>query len=140
MADDGTHAETLAEFKDSFFYGSRSNLNVKFLANLAAERAGDFFAEMVAGISDLIDDGDPASVIERFIEWQRAAYAPHDEAKSRFSHDEGAFTPLAKPLGESRVALVIDGQLPAGVLPRRAHHRRVATRHTPRRPNRQLIS
>lgn len=106
MADEHTHAETLAEFKDSFFYGSRSNLNVKFLANLSAEQAGDFFAEILAAISDLIDDGDSAPLIDRFIEWQRAAYAPHGGAKPRFAYDEGAFTPLTKPLSESRLALV----------------------------------
>lgn len=109
-ADDDTGAataeETLAEFKDSFSCGSRSNLNVKFLAGLSAEQAGDFFADMIAAISELLDHGDAERVIERFIGWQRAAYAPRDDKAARFTYDSGPFTPATTPLAESRVALV----------------------------------
>lgn len=106
MVDDDNHVETLAEFKDSFFYGSRSNLNVKFLAKLSAEEAGDFIEDMLAAISGMLDDGDPATVIDRFIEWQRTAYRPSGDAKPRFSYPSGPFTPTARPVAESRVALV----------------------------------
>ena len=34
---DAAGEETLREFKDSFFYGSRSNLDFKFLADLPPE-------------------------------------------------------------------------------------------------------
>lgn len=106
MADEDNHDETLAEFKDSFSYGSRSNLNVKFLAKLSADDAGDFIADMLAAISGMLDDGDPATVIDRFISWQRTAYRPPDDAKPRFAYPSGPFTPIARPLADSRVALV----------------------------------
>ncbi len=116
--DDQHHAETLAEFKDSFFYGSRSNLNAKFLASLTSQEAGDVVADLIAGVSQLLDDGDAASLIGRFISAQQRAYAPRDGATERFIYDDQVFVPLSKPVSESRVALVtssghfIDGDDP----------------------------
>lgn len=106
MTDDTTVTPTLAEFKDSFFYGSRSNLNVKFLARLSAEQAGDVIADMFAAISGLLDHGDPGPVIDEFIGWQQAAYQPRDDETTRFAYDDGPLTPVTTPLAESRVALV----------------------------------
>jgi D-proline reductase (dithiol) PrdB len=98
--------ESLAEFKDSFFYGSRSDLNVKFLADLSPDEAGDFFAEMLASIGRVLDDGDVEPLIGRFIEWQRRAYAGHLDRKAKFAYDDTPFTLLTRPLAESRVALI----------------------------------
>ncbi len=104
--DEEVDPETLAEFKNSFFYGARSNLNVKFLADLAPVEAGDFIAEMLARIAELLDDGDPAPLVERFVAWQRRAYGAHLDQKARFVYDDGPFTAVTKPLDECRVALV----------------------------------
>ncbi|CAN5564390.1 hypothetical protein BH23ACT3_BH23ACT3_05100 [soil metagenome] len=111
MIDDETEtesetAESLAEFKDSFYYGSRSDLNVKFLRDLTPDRAGDFFADMLTAIGGVLDDGDPTRLTDGFIEWQRIAYGAHLDGKARFSYDDGPFSPPTKPLSESRVALV----------------------------------
>ncbi|MFP5487304.1 MAG: glycine/sarcosine/betaine reductase selenoprotein B family protein [Acidimicrobiia bacterium] len=106
MADNTDDADSLAEFRDSFFYGSRSNLNVKFLARLNAEQAGDVIADMFAAIGGLLDHGNPGPVIDEFIRWQRTAYRPHDAEATRFTYDDGPFTPVTTPLAESRVALV----------------------------------
>ncbi len=106
MTDDQPHIETLAEFKDSFFYGSRSNLNAKFLASLTAQEAGDVVADLITGIGQLLDDGDAAALIGRFITAQQRAYTPRDGATERFTYDDQVFVPLSKPLSESRVALV----------------------------------
>ncbi len=98
--------ETLGEFKDSFFYGRRSDLNVKFLADLSPDEAGDFFAEMLASIGRVLDDGDVEPLISRFIEWQRRAYAGHLDRTAKFAYDDTSFAPLTRPLAESRVALI----------------------------------
>ncbi len=107
MSDIGdSGGETLAQFKNSFFYGSRSNLNVKFLADLSADEAGRFVAEMLGAVSRLLDDDDSSPLVARFVEWQRDAYQGHLEGKARFTYDEGPFAALSKPLNESRVALL----------------------------------
>jgi len=98
--------ETLAEFKDSFFYAARSDLNVKFLADLKTDEAGDFIAEMLTHIGEILDDGDPAPLVERFIAWQRRAYGAHLDQKARFVYDDGPFTAVSKRTEECRVALV----------------------------------
>lgn len=117
--DTSDRGESLAEFKDSFFYGSRSDLDVKFLADLSPSEAGRFLAEMLAGIAGMLDDGDPEPVISSFIDWQRRAYGGHGEQKARFTYDEGPFTSLTKPLKECRVALVTSsGHFVAGDDPR----------------------
>lgn len=105
--DDGTvDAETLAQFKDSFFYGSRSDLNVKFLTDLPPDEAADFFAEMLSEIGELLDSGDPGPLVERFVAWQQRAYGAHLDRKARFVYDDGPFAAVTKPLNECRVALV----------------------------------
>jgi len=100
------HVETLEEFKNSFFYGSRSNLNAKFLASLAPTEAADVIADLLGTIDDVLDRGDIAALVERFIASQQRAYAPTEGEVARFSSDDGPFTPPTKPLAESRVALV----------------------------------
>lgn len=108
-ADDPTTtaaAESLAEFKDSFFYGARSDLNVKFLADLSSDDAGQFLAEMLAGIGGLLDAGDPDPLVQAFVEWQRRAYSGHLDRTARYTYGDGPFSPLTKPLAECRVALV----------------------------------
>ncbi len=105
--DDPTeHDETLAEFKNSFFYGSRSNLNAKFLASLTPTEAADAIAALLGTIDDVLDDGDATALVERFIAWQQRGYRPREGATERFSYEDGPFAPLSKPLSESRVALV----------------------------------
>lgn len=107
MTEDGTVApETLAEFKDSFFYGARSNLNVKFLADLSPDEAGAFIAEMLTHVGVILDDGDPAPLVERFVAWQRHAYGTHLDQKAKFTYDDRPFTAVGKPTENCRVALV----------------------------------
>lgn len=104
--DSPEHRETLAEFKDSFFYGARSDLNVKFLADLTTDEAGEFIAEMLGLVGEVLDDGDPSPLVERFVAWQRRAYGAHLDQKAKFTYDDGPFAALAKPVEECRVALV----------------------------------
>ena len=97
--------ETLREFKDSFFYGSRSNLDFKFLADLTPEEAGDFLAGILRELSSTIDDGNAARLLDFARAWQRRAYA-EGAAKLAFDYDDRPYTPLAKPLRAAWVALV----------------------------------
>jgi hypothetical protein len=98
--------ETLEAFKNSFFYGSRSNLDMKFLADLTAAEAGQFFAELLGDLSATLDDGGADRLVRRHLDWQRRAYRAHLDTKAGFRYDDGPFAVPRRPLADSRLALI----------------------------------
>ncbi len=104
MADTNEHpeAESFSAFKDSFAYGSRSDLNFKFLKTLNDADAARFFQELLYRLSDTFDDSDLSRLWEHVFTTQACAYA----GAGRWTYAEGPFTPLRKPLAASRVALL----------------------------------
>ncbi len=97
-------AETFEAFKDSFFYGSRSDLAFKFLKNLSAEEAGAFFRELLEGLGRTVDDGDAGRLVRLAVEWQRRAYTR--EGAGKWTYPDGPFVPLGRPVREARVGLL----------------------------------
>lgn len=95
-------AETLAEFKDSFAYGSRGDLNFKFLKRLAPHQAAQCLQDILAAIGRAMDDGDLQQLVDQVVKWQGAAYMGH----GKYTYQEAPFTRLPKPLAECRVALL----------------------------------
>ncbi len=93
--------ESFAEFKNSFAYGSRTDLNFKFLKNLSDTDAAQFFQEMLHKLADTLDDGDLGRVADHVFAWQARAYA----GASNWQYPTAPFTPLRKPLAQARVAL-----------------------------------
>ena len=98
--------ETFQAFKDSFFYGSRSNLDFKFLADLSETEAGEFFTGLLTELSQTINDGDGSRLVDLARVWQQRAYTAHLDPKTAFRYDDIPFTALDKPLSEARIALV----------------------------------
>jgi hypothetical protein len=108
--------ETFEEFKDSFAYGSRTDLAFKFLKRLAPEEAAGFLAALLEKVGETIDDGDAGRLADHVYELQVRAYAA---AERRFVYDDGPFTPLRAPLPQCRVALLTSsGHFVAGDDPR----------------------
>jgi len=99
---DQAHRELLEEFKNSFAYGSRTDLNFKFLAELSEEEAGRFFQGLLWKLGDAFDDGQIGRVLEHVYEWQVQAYAD----AGKWVYAKGPFTLLQKPLSECRLALI----------------------------------
>lgn len=100
--------ETTEDLRRSFFYGSRSNLNVKFLKDLDDAEFGDFLEELLAATSATTDDGDADRVVDVIYRWQVHAYTGHlgDPADFPHRHDDTPLATLVKPLSECRVALM----------------------------------
>ncbi|MBP7960673.1 MAG: hypothetical protein KBG20_10460 [Caldilineaceae bacterium] len=96
-----TAPDSFAEFRESFYYGSRSDMNFKFLKNLDDEQAADFLQTLLRQIGDAHDSQNWDAVIAHVQSAQARAYA----GPSRFTHDDGPFTPLPKPVAHSRIAL-----------------------------------
>jgi len=104
MTDPNAEAETIAELRSSFFYGSRSNLNFKFLNDLSDAEFGDFLAQLLDGVGNTINDGDTNSVIDVARRWQVQAYTGHLGTREDFAHAYND-TPIT-PLSESRIGLL----------------------------------
>ena len=94
--------ESFEEFKNSFSYGSRTDLSFKFLANLSSEEAARFFQDLLWKLGECFDDGKFDRLLEHAYEWQVRGYS----AEGSWVYDDGPFTPLRKSLSESRLALL----------------------------------
>lgn len=103
MTNDPKLQETLEDFRKSFFYGSRRDLNFKFLSNLTDEEAGEFFQGLLWKLGDTLNDGDMARLFSHVVEWQSWAYS---KAATKWAYDSGPFTTLPKPVSQMRLALV----------------------------------
>ena len=66
---DNPSPETFEEFKNSFSYGSRSDMNFKFLKSLPDEDAGLFFQDLLWKLGDASNDGDFEPINRHIFEW-----------------------------------------------------------------------
>ncbi len=94
--------ESFKEFKDSFSYGKRGNLNFKFLAQFSEERAADFLEALLQKLGDTLNDGDWGKIVDHVIEGQSLGYSK----PSQFTYDSGPFQPLSKPVSSLKVSLL----------------------------------
>jgi hypothetical protein len=115
MTFDDAHPESFAAFKNSFYYGSRSDLNFKFLKDLSDEDATHFFQDLLWKMGDSLDDDQFDRLAAHVYEWQVRGYA----GEGRQAYADGPFTPLKKPVSASRLALVTSsGHFVAGQDPK----------------------
>lgn len=101
MADENTY-ESFAEFKDSFSYGSRSDLNFKFLKSYSPEDSAQFFQDLFKEVGDLIDGAEKERIIDLVFRAQVKGYA----GSGRYLYEDAPFVKLKKPLAETRLALL----------------------------------
>lgn len=102
MPSDAPNEESFEEFKNSFAYGSRTDLNFKFLRSLSNEDAAKFFQDLLWKLGESFNDGKYGRLLEHVYEWQVRAYS----GEGGWTYDEGPFTPLQKPISKSRLALL----------------------------------
>jgi len=98
-------SETFEEFRRSFSYGSRSDLNFKFLKSLPDDQAAEFFRQLLEELGDAYDHGALDPLVQLAVDWQIRGYAPPEGAPRRWVYEDGPFAEPARPLSESRVAL-----------------------------------
>jgi len=99
---DNPSPETFEEFKNSFSYGSRSDMNFKFLKSLSEEDAGQFFQELLWRIGDASNKGELEPVIRHVFQWQIQAYS----GKSNWEYADAPFTSMSKPVSEAKIGLL----------------------------------
>ena len=101
MTEAGT-SETFTDFKNSFSYGARSDMNFKFLKSLSDKEAGDFFQGLLWKLGEASNSGEFEQVIDHIYDWQIKAYS----GISKWEYSEAPFAPVKKPLNESKVGLM----------------------------------
>jgi len=98
----GERPESFRDFKDSFFYGSRTDLNFKFLEHLTVEEASAFFRDLLAALAGAYDTGRWQRVLEFVRRAQGVAYA----GAGRWRYEDRPRAALARPLNEATIALI----------------------------------
>ena len=97
--------ESLEEFKNSFNYGTRSDLAFKFLKRLSSEEAADFFQQLLRRLGETIDDGGVDRLVQLVYEYQMRAYTgPEGEHAPKY--EDGPFVAMSRPLADARLGLV----------------------------------
>ena len=104
-------SESFEEFKNSFSYGSRSDLTFKFLRSLTAADAAEFFRLLLWEIGDSLDHGDISTIHRLVYEWQVVGY---EGRGGSHSYEQAPFARPARPVAQSRVGvLTSSGHFPA---------------------------
>jgi D-proline reductase (dithiol) PrdB len=106
--------ESLEGFLQSFAYGARNDLLFKFLhpRNGLKEQGGaEFFRRLLELLGEAFDTGDYAEVMEHCVSAQIQGYTPAPNAKPLWAYDDTPWATLARPLSESRLALISAGGL-----------------------------
>ena len=98
--------ESLEQFKNSFSYGTRSDLSFKFLKNLNDEDAAEFFRGLLSEIGETFDDANLGRIHEYVIDWQVRGYTPKPGAVRHYVYQDRPFAPLGTPLSQARVGLL----------------------------------
>jgi D-proline reductase (dithiol) PrdB len=102
MGDIDTNKESFEEFKKSFSYGARNDLNFKFLAGLSDEEAARFLQELLWKLGDCINDGNWQRIVDHVVEGQVLGYS----GQARYSYNDGPFVKLQKPVSQSKLTLI----------------------------------
>lgn len=113
MSTDGEphgHAEdqramSFEDFRKSFYYGSHTDMQFKFLAALSDADAADALAAVLDALGEAFDTGDLQRVRDAAYQAQVAAYAADDTPTVL----DAPFTPVHGDLADLRLALISAG-------------------------------
>jgi len=102
MNEKAPSSESFEDFKNSFSYGSRTDLNFKFLKLMQDSEAAGFIQDLFQKLGESIDDGDYPRIVAHICKGQVDAYSRDPQ----FVYDTGPFSPMKKPVSESRLTLI----------------------------------
>lgn len=101
-----SESESFEAFKNSFRYGSRTDLIFKFLGSLSSSEAAQFFQELLWKLGDACDDGNFDRVADHIHAWQSRGFSAPESMGFLWKYDDFPFAELRKPISESRIALI----------------------------------
>ncbi|MEE8045468.1 MAG: glycine/sarcosine/betaine reductase selenoprotein B family protein [Dehalococcoidia bacterium] len=94
--------ESFDDFRNSFSYGSRTDLLFKWMKTGSENLADEFLQELLTLTGNLIDDGNTQPIVEAIVRAQTEAYS----GPGSFEYDSRPFTTMEQPVSESRIALL----------------------------------
>ena len=102
--------ETLEEFKNSFFYGSRNNLFFKYLGgkNISENEFTIFIEELLNIIVDDIDKDEFSEMKKLIFNSQIKGYLPNSK-NDKYTYEDTPWTEFSKPLKKSKLSLISAG-------------------------------
>lgn len=105
--DETNEQSSFEEFRKSFSYGTRNDLNFKFFKSQSDDEVMDFAQQLLHELGDAYDTGDVLPLIHDAIEAQIAGYAPDPlAAPPRHAFDDGPFAPVDTSVSNARVGLL----------------------------------
>jgi hypothetical protein len=97
---------TFEDFRRSFYYGDRADMQFKYLARMTDEEAADAIAAVLAAVGETLDTGDLDGLREVAYRTQVRGYLPTDPVVPA---TDVPFTPLPASLADLTLALVSAG-------------------------------
>ncbi len=107
---------TFEQFRQSFYYGDRADMQFKYLARMTDEAAADTVAALLKKLGEALDTGELEDARRLAFEAQFRAYAPPEPPEPEV--DDAPFTPLRDDLRNLRVALISAGGSSSSVMTR----------------------
>jgi len=98
---------TFEEFRQSFYYGDRADMQFKYWARMSDRDAADTIAALLHKLGEAFDTGDFEVVRQLAFQAQVDAYAPAETPEPEV--DDAPFTPLQADLADLRLALISAG-------------------------------
>ena len=100
-------ALSFEEFRTSFSYGARSDLNFKFFKSMSDDQAAAFIQDVLGMIGDAYDTGDIEPILRAAYEAQVEGYTPAADAPpSPHSYDSAPFAPMPAPVAGATIGLI----------------------------------
>lgn len=108
-ADEETEATgmTFEEFRQSFYYGDRVDMQFKYLARISDREAADTIAALLRKLGEAFDTDDLDELRRLAFEAQVAAYTPPEPPEPEV--EEAPFTPLPGDLPDVGLAMISAG-------------------------------
>jgi hypothetical protein len=98
---------TFEEFRTSFSYGDRSDLNFKFFKAMSDDEVASFLQDVLALVGEAYDTGDVRPLVDAWYRTQIDGYAPDPGAPaSAHTYDFAPFSPMRLPVTGAIVGLL----------------------------------
>ncbi len=99
--------EAFEEFRKSFSYGERNDLNFKFFKSQTDHDVADLIQSLLHELGDAYDTGDVLPLIRTAIDAQIAGYTPDPRAEPpRSAFDDGPFTSVETSTRNAKLGLL----------------------------------
>ncbi len=106
-ADDDATGMTFEDFRASFYYGERADMQFKYLARMSDRDAADTIAALLRKVGEVLDTGDLEALRATALDAQVNGYSSPEAPAPEV--DDAPFSPLPADLADLRLTLISAG-------------------------------